>query len=81
MTTADSRSPAGPVLDGLGVTLDLDEHEQVTDVLVLVKTKNFDSDAVAVQAQSGSSPDWVSVLGLYHACRRLLVDPGGPGDD
>jgi len=59
-------TPAGPILDELGVTLPLDDQDRVTEVLVLAKSTNLETGQAALIVASNDL-DWVSQLGLVAA--------------
>lgn len=69
--------PAGPVLDGLGVTLDLDDEDLVTEVVVIAKVARMsDGGGTAVVVSNNEGLDWVSQLGLIEAARLIAADGG-----
>lgn len=71
--TDHEQHPAGPVLDELGVTLDLDPQDRVTEVMVLAKVTNLDTGRVAlVIADNGL--DWIAQRGLHSAAQHVLDD-------
>lgn len=72
MTASDV--PAGPVLDELGVTLDLDPHDRVTEVLLLAKTTNLETGDVALLVASNGL-DWIAQAGLHAAYAQILDSP------
>ncbi len=63
--------PAGPILDELGVTLDLAEHDRVTEVMVLAKTTDLATGDVALIIGS-SDLDWIAQIGLHAAGGQVL---------
>jgi hypothetical protein len=75
-----SERPAGPILDGLGVELDLDDDDLVTEVVVIAKVSRLsDGGGTAVVIANSSGMDWVSQLGLIEAARQ--VTSGGLAED
>lgn len=67
-----SLNPAGPVLDELGVELDLADDDRVTEVLLLAKTTNLDSGVVSLVIAANKGMDWISQLGLLTAAQQVL---------
>lgn len=65
---------AGPILDALGVTFDLDIHDQVTEVLVLGKTSNFESGDTGFLLANSPGMDFITQHGLPAVARRVLED-------
>ncbi len=74
--------PAGPLLDALGVTIDLDEHQQLTDVMIIGRVLDFadDGSGTALVIGSNRGNDWIAQLGMLAAARLVLeagVNMGG----
>ncbi len=68
---ADLR-PAGPILDELGVELELSDHDRVTEVLVLAKTTNLENGDVALVIASNDL-DWIAQAGLHAAAAQVYA--------
>lgn len=66
--------PAGPILDELGVKLDLAQQDRITEVLVLAKTTNLDNGDVALIIASNDL-DWIAQGGLHFAAGQVLSAP------
>ena len=64
--------PAGPLLDALDVTLNLDEHDQLTDVLIVARTADFESGDTGIVIGTSRGLDWVTQYGLLAAARHVL---------
>ncbi|BBG01573.1 MULTISPECIES: hypothetical protein [Pseudonocardia] len=64
--------PAGPILDALGVTFDLDDHDHVTDALVIAKTVDASTGEHGVVIGQTAVTDWVTQLGLLAVAQRLV---------
>lgn len=64
----------GSMLDLLGVTANLDEHERITDVVVLGKVAKLDAadSATRIVVSSSTHSDWITRLGLIYAGRRVI---------
>ena len=69
----NDETPAGPILDELGVTLPLDDQDRVTEVLVLAKSTNLETGQAALIVASNDL-DWISQLGLVAAYGQLPPD-------
>lgn len=66
---------AGAVLDPLGVSLDLADDQQVTEVVVIARVERFGGDGQPQLLVSESAGlDWVRQLGLVDAAHELLRD-------
>lgn len=79
-----SDRPAGPIIDGLGVTVDLDDEDLITEVVVIGKcTRLSDGGGTSLVLASSDGIDWVSQLGLIEGARRVVLDgiTGQAGDD
>ena len=67
-----SERPAGPILDGLGVELDLDDDDLLTEVVVIGKVSRMsDGGGTSVVIAISKGMDWVSQLGLLEAARQV----------
>lgn len=66
--------PIGSMLDQLGVTANLDEHERITDVVVLGKVAKLDASegATRIVVSFSTNTDWITRLGLLYAGRKVI---------
>jgi hypothetical protein len=64
--------PAGPILDELGVTLDLADDDRITEVLVIAKSTNLANGDVALTI-SVNDLDWIAQLGLLSAASQIVT--------
>lgn len=67
--------PAGPLLDALGVELDVEDGDQITEVLVLAKVANFDTGRTGLTIGASNGLDWIAQRGLLSAA-TLVCDQG-----
>jgi hypothetical protein len=65
--------PIGPILDGLGITVDLDEGELVETALVVTKLVTADGQ-VLLGPYGPDSLSWLDKLGLIEAARKRVSD-------
>ncbi len=65
--------PAGPILDGLGVTIDLNKGDLVSDAVVIAKVITEDG-SVTVSLSSSESMSWLDQFGLIAAAHRVVVN-------
>lgn len=64
---------AGEVLDPLGVMLDVDDDQQVTECVVIARCVSFGEDnRTALIVASSPGLDWISQGGLLSAADRVL---------
>lgn len=63
--------PAGPILDGLGVTFDLDEGDLVATAVVLSKVLCADG-TVSMMIGTSEGSTWLEHLGLITAAADLI---------
>lgn len=68
----EAQQPAGPILDELGVTFELADDDRVTDVVVLAKTTNLGTGAVALVVASNDL-DWIAQAGLLAAAQQVAL--------
>lgn len=65
------RHDAGPILDSLGVKLNLLDGEQVVEALVVCKVVDFSRDATpGLIVASSTGLDWITQLGLLNAALK-----------
>lgn len=63
--------PIGPILDGLGVTIDLDDGDLIESALVLAK--HVDADGlVSLSLASSDGMSWLEQLGLLAAAQQIV---------
>lgn len=61
----------GPVLDGLGVTLDLDDGDLVASALVLAKVVGKDGE-VSLFVGESDGLSWLDQIGLVTAAQQVI---------
>ncbi len=64
--------PSGPILDGLGVTIDLSDGDLVSDAVVIAKVVTEDG-SVTVSLSSSESMSWLDQFGLIAAANQVVV--------
>lgn len=67
-----SDQPAGPILDGLGVTIDLSDGDLVSDAVVIAKVVDGEGN-VTVSLSSSESMSWLDQYGLLSAAHRVVI--------
>ncbi|GIF08674.1 hypothetical protein [Actinoplanes siamensis] len=72
--------PAGPILDGLGITLDLEDRDLVVSALVLAKVVKADGQVVLV-IEDSEGMSWLDQLGLVSAADAVIRTGGYQHDD
>lgn len=65
-----SDKPVGPVIDGLGVTLDLDDDDLVTSALVVAKVIAADG-TVSLFLGESDGLCWIDRAGLLSAAQNV----------
>ena len=63
---------AGPILDKLGVTVDVDEGQQITEVMILCKIADFGNGETALGIGVSAGLDWIAQRGLLAAAENVL---------
>ncbi len=66
-------TPAGPLVDALGVTVAMDAHDRLTDVLLIGKTIDLEDGSVGLVISASDDLDWISQAGLLDIARRLVA--------
>jgi hypothetical protein len=67
-----SERTVGALLDTFGVTLDLDDGQQVTEVVVLGKVADFEHSETALVMGASEGLDWIAQRGLISAAQHIL---------
>lgn len=70
-----SRTRLGRILDELGVSAELDEKDEVTDAIVLLKVRTSSGD-VAVVIEQSPETNWFDQRALVHSAAEI-VDGNG----
>ena len=63
--------PIGPILDGLGATINLADGDLVEHAVVLVKVHRADG-SVSVALSDSAGMSWLEQLGLVAAAQRIV---------
>lgn len=74
--------PIGPILDGLGTTIDLDEGDLVASAFVIAKVVEPNGEvSLAIASSEGLS--WIEQNGLLTSAQQIVsqVSIGRKGDD
>jgi hypothetical protein len=71
-----TEQPVGPIVDGLGVTVDFDDGVLVTDAVVVLKTIDPDGH-VHLCCSWGEGMSWVERLGMLRAAERMELPRKG----
>lgn len=66
-----SEQPIGPILDGLGVTIDLADGDLIESALVIAKVINAAGDT-HVGLYDSAGMDWLAQLGLITAAAQIV---------
>lgn len=70
---------AGPILDGLGITLSLEDGDLIASALVLAKVVKADGQ-VALLIEDSEGMSWLDQLGLVSAADAIIRSGGYQGD-
>lgn len=82
-TTVDAL-PIGPLIDSMGVTMNLRADSHLTDVIVIGRTANMDPDAdgrTGLVIAMSDGTDWIVQRGLVEAARTILADAFDADDE
>ena len=69
-----SEQQSGPILDGLGVTLDLSDGDLIASAMVIAKVVTKDGEVTLLLADS-EGMSWLDQLGLVTAATDLIRSP------
>jgi hypothetical protein len=71
----------GDILDGLGVTLDLDGEDLVSAAVCILKVHPADGSSPVIRSIRDEGSDWITEYALignaWDACRGVAVGDGG----
>jgi hypothetical protein len=67
----------GAQLDALGVTLDLDEHQHLADVIVVARLGDASDGQTALVLGASAGCDWIGQMGLLAAARTVIESTVG----
>jgi hypothetical protein len=77
-----NEQPIGPILDGLGTTLELDDGDLVASALVIAKVVDKDGD-VSLALASSEGLSWIEQNGLLTSAQQIVnqAEIGRKGDE
>lgn len=77
-----SEEPIGPILDGLGTTIDLDEGDLVASAFVIAKVVEANGE-VSLALASSDGLSWIEQNGLLASAQQIVnqTSIGRKGDD
>lgn len=70
----------GQVLESMGVEIDLEENQQLTEVLVIAKGVDFNTGDTALVIGTSAGLDWVAQRGLLNTA-QFVMDHSMETDD
>lgn len=66
-----SEQPIGPILDGLGTTIDLDDGDLVASAFVIAKVVEANGD-VSLALASSDGLSWIEQNGLLASAQQIV---------
>lgn len=66
-----TEQPIGPILDGLGMTLELDDGDLVASACVIAKVVDKDGD-VSLAMGSSEGLSWIEQNGLISSAQQII---------
>lgn len=66
-----SEQPAGPILDGLGITIDLADGDLIASAVVLAKVIGADGQ-VSIYIGDSEGLSWIEQMGLLAAAQNVI---------
>ena len=64
--------PVGPLLDMLGVGIELGANQQITEAVVLCKVVDFADRTTGLAIGASEGCDWISQRGLVASAQHIL---------
>lgn len=76
-----TEQPIGPILDGLGTRIDLDDGDLISAAFVIAKIVDVDGD-VSLALASSEGLSWIDQNGLLTSAQQILgqAEIGKKGD-
>jgi hypothetical protein len=71
----------GDILDGLGVTSDLEDTDLVTSAVVILSIMVEGDSRPRLCIETNDGMGWIEQAGLLRIAERVCSDPPGPEDD
>ena len=77
-----TEQPIGPILDGLGTTIEMDEGDLVASAVVIAKVIDKDGD-VSLALASSEGLSWIDQNGLLTSAQQIVNQAtiGRKGDE
>lgn len=75
-----TEQPAGPLLDNLGVTLDIEDGDQLTDVMVIGRVTDFTTGDTGLVLATSPGLDWIAQHGLIRVAELVINRAHVDGD-
>lgn len=69
---SEADQPVGPLLDALGVTIELGPNQHLTECVVLGKIIDIDDNTTGLVVGASLGCDWISQRGLVAAAQHIL---------
>lgn len=77
---ASEETKIGQLVDSLGVVVDLDESDMVTDAIVILKVIEEDGSVNIVRGSS-ESLDWISAIGMMTVINTMTNSGYGRSEE
>lgn len=73
--------PAGPLLDAVGMTLNIEDEQHITEVVVVAKATDLHTGETHLIIGASEGLDWIAQLGLLIYAARSVCDGGMEEDE
>lgn len=74
-----SPQPFAPIVDQLGMHADLGPNDQVTAMIIITKTMNFESGDIFLGYYRSEGLDWIDARGMLAAASDIASSIGSLG--
>ena len=64
--------PAGPLLDALGVTVEIEDSQRLVEAVVIGKIFDLERDVTGLVIGASQGADWLTQRGLVEVARDVL---------
>ena len=77
----DTSQPFAPIVDQLGMRAELGDNDQVSAMIIIVKTIDFESGEVGLGYYRSPGLDWIDARGMLATAQDILMTADRADDD
>jgi hypothetical protein len=81
MSDRDTSQPFAPIVEQLGMRAELGDSDQVTAMIIIVKTVEFGTGEVGLGYYRSPGLDWIDARGMIATAQDILTTADRADDD